>query len=67
MIQAQAQLKAAIRERSEPATRELVRAPALRSTDLGSMETIGQRTTDELAAQAPPDSALAQVHRFYRR
>ena len=61
MSQAQAQLEAA-KARLELATRELVRAQTLKSTDAGSTENVEQRVADKLATQAVLDGALAQVH-----
>jgi RND family efflux transporter MFP subunit len=61
MSQAQAQLEAA-KARLDLATRELVRAQTLKSTDAGSTENVEQRVADKLAAQAAVDGASAQVH-----
>jgi RND family efflux transporter MFP subunit len=61
MSQAQAQLEAA-KARLELATRELIRAQALKATDAGSAENVEQRVAEKLAAQAALDGALAQVH-----
>src|SRR6516165_1618531 len=58
MSQAQAQLEAA-KARLELATRELVRAQTLKSTDAGSTENVEQRVADKLATQAVLDGALA--------
>jgi membrane fusion protein, multidrug efflux system len=61
MSQAQAQLEAA-KARLDLATRQLVRAQTLKSTDAGSTENVEQRVAEKLSAQAAVDGAQAQVH-----